>query len=100
MIAVPVVYLGLVCRYLWKFGDSTARIQYHPDCKVFRNNINSGPGLLAFQLTVPGPVPEGELPLGAVVDGPPGVVFVGVTEGIVVVLRVVGDGDEAAPGWH
>ena len=77
--AVPVVYWGFVWRYLWKFGASTARIQYHPDCNV-----------------VPGPLPEGALPPGRVVEGPLGVVLVGV----VVVLKVVVGAGAAAPGWH
>ena len=32
--AVPGTYSGLVCRYLWKFGSSTARTQKYPLCKV------------------------------------------------------------------
>lgn len=70
MVAVPAEYSGADCRYLWKLGSSTARIQRYPSCSV-----------------VPGPAAV--LPLvGAVVA-------LGVAPDVAV-ARVV----EAVPGWH
>lgn len=59
---------GDVCRYLWKFGAATARIQAYPLCKV-----------------EPAPEPDVVLPVVVVLEGDD-VVLVGVLVVMVIVV--------------